>query len=100
MGIVKPAYFKWMQKPVLLGIGRKCLALQLIFAMGFAGAQQLSGLGQMQQQYTQQQLDAIRNLPLEQQQIINQALGLNVGGGSGQTSTSTSRQGLLGVLGL
>ena len=39
MGIVKPAYFKWMQKPVLLGIGRKCLALQLIFAMGFAGAQ-------------------------------------------------------------
>jgi predicted Zn-dependent protease len=39
MGIVKPAYFKWIQKPVLLGIGRKCLALQLIFAMGFAGAQ-------------------------------------------------------------
>jgi hypothetical protein len=37
---------------------------------------------------------------LEQQQIINQALGLNVGGGSGATSTSTSRQGLLGLLGI
>jgi hypothetical protein len=45
-------------------------------------------------------LDAIRNLPLEQQQILNQALGINVGGGSGVQQTSTSRQGLLGLLGL
>jgi hypothetical protein len=37
---------------------------------------------------------------LEQQQIINQALGLNVGGGSGMQTSSTSRQGLLGLLGL
>ena len=68
--------------------------------MGFQGAQNLAAQGQFQQQYTQQQLDAIRNLPLEQQQIINQALGLNIGGGSGQQSTSESRQGLLGALGL
>jgi hypothetical protein len=68
--------------------------------MGFAGAQNLANIGAVQQQFSQQQLDAIRNLPLEQQQIINQALGLNVGGGSGMQQQSTSRQGLLGVLGL
>lgn len=56
--------------------------------MGFAGAQQLGQQGAQQQQFSQQQMDALRNLPLEQQQIINQALGLNVGGGSGMTSSS------------
>jgi hypothetical protein len=56
---------------------------------GFAGAQNLANIGATQQQFSQQQLDAIRNLPLEQQQIINQALGLNVGGGSGATSSSS-----------
>jgi len=68
--------------------------------MGFTGANQLAQQGAVQQQFSQAQLDAIRNLPLEQQQILNQALGLNVGGGSGVTSSSTSRQGLLGLLGL
>jgi hypothetical protein len=68
--------------------------------MGFAGVNQLAQQGALQQGFSQQQLDAIRNLPLEQQQIINQALGINVGGGSGAQSTSTSRQGLLGLLGL
>jgi hypothetical protein len=68
--------------------------------MGLAGSQALQNIGLQQQQFSQQQLDAIRNLPLEQQQIINQALGLNVGGGSGMQSSSTSRQGLLGLLGL
>jgi hypothetical protein len=68
--------------------------------MGFAGAKALADQGLLRQNFTQAQLDAIRNLPLEQQQILNQALGINVGGGSGQTSTSTSRQGLLGLLGL
>jgi hypothetical protein len=68
--------------------------------MGFAGANQLAQQGGAQQQLSQAQLDAIRNLPLEQQQIINQALGLNVGGGSGMQQQSGSRQGLLGVLGL
>jgi len=68
--------------------------------MGLTGAQALQQQGALQQGFSQQQLDAIRNLPLEQQQIINQALGLNVGGGSGMQTSSTSRQGLLGVLGL
>ena len=68
--------------------------------MGLTGAQALQQQGALQQGFSQQQLDAIRNLPLEQQQILNQALGINVGGGSGMQSTSTSRQGLLGLLGI
>jgi hypothetical protein len=68
--------------------------------MGFAGANQLAQQGAVQQRFSQDQLDAIRNLPLEQQQILNQALGINVGGGSGVQQTSTSRQGLLGLLGI
>jgi len=57
--------------------------------MGFAGANQLAQQGAVQQGFSQAQLDAIRNLPLEQQQIINQALGINVGGGSGMQSSSS-----------
>jgi hypothetical protein len=68
--------------------------------MGFAGANQLAQQGAVQQRFSQDQLDAIRNLPLEQQQILNQALGINVGGGSGVQQTSTSRQGILGLLGI
>ena len=68
--------------------------------LGFNQANQLRDQGLLQQGFSQQQLDAIRNLPLEQQQILNQALGINVGGGSGQTQTSTSRQGILGLLGI
>jgi hypothetical protein len=49
-----------------------------------------TNLGFAQQQLNQSRLDAIRNLPLEQQEIINQALGLNVGGGSGAVSTGQS----------
>ena len=65
--------------------------------MGLAGANALAQQGGFQQQFSQQQLDAIRNLPLEQQQIINQALGINPAGGSGMQSTSSSGQGLLGL---
>lgn len=68
--------------------------------MGFASANQLAQQGAAQQQFSQQQLDAIRNLPLEQQQIINQSLGINVGGGSGMISSQQSKNGLLGLLGL
>jgi len=68
--------------------------------LGFGQANQLAQQGALQQGFSQQQLDAIRNLPLEQQQILNQALGINVGGGSGTQQTSTTRQGLLGLLGL
>ena len=57
--------------------------------MGLLGAQALQQAGGMQQGFSQQQLDAIRNLPLEQQQILNQALGINVGGGSGMQSSSS-----------
>jgi hypothetical protein len=56
--------------------------------MGFQGAEQLAQQGEEQQQFSQEQMDALRNLPLEQQQVINQALGLNVGGGSGMRSSS------------
>jgi len=68
--------------------------------LGFGQANQLRDQGLLQQGFSQQQLDAIRNLPLEQQQILNQALGINVGGGSGTQQTSTSRQGLLGLFGI
>ena len=68
--------------------------------MGLRSSQALADQGLLRQGFSQQQLDAIRNLPLEQQQILNQALGINVGGGSGQTSTSTSKQGLLGLFGI
>ena len=68
--------------------------------MGIATNQALAEQGALRQGLSQQQLDAIRNLPLEQQQILNQALGINVGGGSGQTSTSSSKQGLLGLFGI
>ena len=57
--------------------------------MGFAGANQLAQQGGLQQGFSQAQLDAIRNLPLEQQQLLNQALGINVGGGSGMQSSSS-----------
>jgi hypothetical protein len=65
--------------------------------LGFGQANQLRDQGLLQQGFSQQQLDAIRNLPLEQQQIINQALGINVGGGSGTQQTSSSGQGLFGL---
>ena len=65
--------------------------------LGFGQANQLTQQGNFQQGFSQQQLDAIRNLPLEQQQILNQALGINVGGGSGTQSSSSSGQGLLGL---
>ena len=65
--------------------------------MGIKTNQALADQGLLRQGFSQQQLDAIRNLPLEQQQIINQALGINVGGGSGQTSTSSSGQGIFGL---
>jgi hypothetical protein len=65
--------------------------------MGLTGANALAQQGLLQQGFSQQQIDAIRNLPLEQQQIINQALGINPGGGSGQQQTSSSGQGLFGL---
>lgn len=62
---------------------------QMTQNLGFTQAQQLGQVGAMQQGFTQAQLDAIRNLPLEQQAVINEALGLNPAGGSGMTSQSS-----------
>jgi hypothetical protein len=58
--------------------------------LGFTQAQQLGQVGAQQQAFTQAQLDAIRNLPLEQQAIINEALGLSPAGGAGTVSTGRS----------
>lgn len=71
-------------------------------AMGYQAGEQLAGVGAQQQALSQAQMDAIRNLPLEQQQIINQALSLNPAGGAGNVSTSTggSKQSVFGWLGL
>jgi len=57
--------------------------------MGLEGANALMNLGLGQQQFNQAQLDAIRNLPLEQQALLNEALGINPGGGSGMVSNSS-----------
>lgn len=59
--------------------------------MGLQGAAALMGLGGLLQGHEQARLDAIRNLPLEQQAIINEALGINPGGGSGMQSSGSSR---------
>lgn len=70
--------------------------------LGFQAGEQLAGVGAQQQAFSQAQLDAIRNLPLEKQQIINQALSLNPAGGAGNISTSSggSKQSIWGALGL
>ena len=67
--------------------------------LGFTQAQQLGQIGQQQQALTQAELDAIRNLPLEQQAIINEALGLNPAGGSGTVSSGRSSGFNIGLTG-
>jgi hypothetical protein len=57
---------------------------------GFDAANAMMGIGQQQQQLDQAQLDAYRNLDQERMAIRNQALGINVGGGSGMTSSGSS----------
>jgi hypothetical protein len=71
-------------------------------AMGYEAGKQIADVGATKQGFSQAQLDAYRNLPLEQQQIINQALALNPGGGAGNVSTSSggSKQSVFGWLGL
>jgi hypothetical protein len=56
---------------------------------GYDAANAMMGIGGQQQQLNQAQLDAYRNLDQERQAIRNQALGINVGGGSGMTSSSS-----------
>jgi hypothetical protein len=57
---------------------------------GYRAGTATMNLGLMDQEYQQKIMDATRNLPLEQQAIINQALGINPAGGSGMTSTASS----------
>jgi hypothetical protein len=56
---------------------------------GYDAANAMMGIGGQQQQLNQAQLDAYRNLDQERQAIRDRALGLNVGGGSGMTSSSS-----------
>lgn len=58
--------------------------------MALQSGEAATNLGFVQQQLDQARLDAIRSLPLERQAIINEALGINVGGGSGMVSTGQS----------
>jgi len=67
--------------------------------LGFTQAAQLGQIGQQQQALSQAQLDAIRNLPLEQQQIINDALGINPAGGSGMVSSGKNSGYNIGLTG-
>lgn len=67
--------------------------------LGFTQAAQLGQIGEQQQALTQAEMDAIRNLPLEQQQIINEALGLNPAGGSGTVSSGRSSGFNIGLTG-
>lgn len=62
---------------------------------GFLAGQAMQGIGSDQQQLSQAQLDAARNLMMERQAMRQGALGLNVGGGSGMTSSGTSSKGLM-----
>lgn len=62
-------------------------------ALGYQAGEALAGVGAQRQGLSQAQMDAIRNLPLEQQQIINQALSLQPAGGAGtQTASSGGSQ--------
>lgn len=72
------------------------------FAQRMAQSQAMVGLSQAEQAQAQAEIDAARMAELERQQIRNQALSLQPGGGAGTVSagSSGSRQGILGVLGL
>ena len=75
---------------------------QQLFNQRMSQAQAMAQISQTEQQLAQAAADAARTAGLEQQQVINQALALQPGGGAGTVSTggSSSRQGLLGVLGI
>jgi hypothetical protein len=67
----------------LAGLGQQQTAMQ------YAGGQAMMGLGGTRQQFAQQQMDAARNLGLERLGIMQSALGLQMPGmGGGSTTTS------------
>ena len=65
---------------------------RLLQQLDLQGIGALQNLGREQRDLFQQQVDANRIAPLEAQQIRNEALGLNPGGGSGIVSQSRGRQ--------
>ena len=62
-------------------------------------AQTAMGLGGARQQFAQQQMDAARNLGLERLGIMQSALGLQMPGMGGSTSTPTYNNPAAGALG-
>jgi len=57
--------------------------------MAMQRADALMRIAQAEKQLTQEQLDAIRNSPIERQAFINAALGINPAGGSGMVGSSS-----------
>jgi hypothetical protein len=65
----------------------------------YLAAQTAMGLGGARQQFAQQQMDAARNLGLERLGIMQSALGLQMPGMGGSTSTPTYNNPAAGALG-
>ena len=57
--------------------------------LGLQSGAALANLGLTQRGVQQERLDSVRNNPSQQQEIINEALGLRPGGGAGRVGTSS-----------
>ena len=68
--------------------------------LGMSGAQAVMGAGQAQQQFTQQQLDALRNIGIEKQGIAQGALSAQLPAMGGTSSQPTYRNDLNSILGI
>jgi len=67
--------------------------------LGMSGAQAVMGAGQAQQQLTQQQLDALRNIGVEKLGISQGAMSTALPNAGGSTSTPTTKNALSSALG-
>jgi len=67
--------------------------------LGMSGAQAVMGAGQAQQQMTQQQYDALRNIGMEKLGVAQSGLGQAIPNLGGTTSTPTSKNVLSSALG-
>jgi len=67
--------------------------------LGFTGGQAVMGVGQAQQQFTQQQLDALRGIGVEKLGIAQSGLSASLPNLGGTSSTPTSRNALSSALG-
>ena len=68
--------------------------------LGMSGAQAVMGAGQAQQQFTQQQLDALRGIGVEKLGISQGALSAQLPAMGGTTSQPTYRNDLSSILGI